>query len=190
MASIFEELTVKALEKTKEISKTIYVFLKKQYLVYELEKARETEEERKKLVSEDISSIIRTLYDEDDSFILKNFPFDEVPKYEEQEFIEKGRTIKKFVQVGVSYFPTVSVTNVLYLPRDEVISGEFYQVNHFGKIEDDIRKNLESRWKVYSKGYLTTTIGLDEGVRSLVFVRCDKETMKRIRGFKVQGIIS
>lgn len=190
MVSIFEEFTVKAWEKTKEISKTTYGFLKKQHQLYEMEKARKIEKERKKRVREEISSTIRTLYDEDDSFILKNFPFVEVPKYEEQEFTENGRTIKKIVQVGISYFPTVSVTNVLYLPRDEIISGEFYQVNHFGKIEDDIRKNLESRWKVYSKGYLTTTIGLDEGVRSLVFVRCDKETMKRIRGFKVQGIIS
>lgn len=194
MASFIEELP----EKMKKILKETSLFLKKSYQDYQTKKAIE-EAKRKKLeeinsTSQAISVMVRKLHKEDNSLIEQRFKYYPVASYEKKTVIENEKEVTKNVEVGQDYFPFISYQKSEKLGTSGIeIFGEFYELQFYGNLDDEIKTNLTDHWKDYKSSFaneattfVTTT---QKGEKKMIFALVSKETGKTIQKAKFDNII-
>lgn len=194
MASFIEELP----EKMKKILKETSLFLKKSYQDYQTKKAIE-EAKRKKLeeinsTMQAISVMARKLHKEDNSLIEQRFKYYPVASYEEKTVIENEKEVTKMVPAGQDYFPVITYQKSEKLGTSGIkVYGEFYELQFYGNLDDEIKTNLTDHWKDYKSSFaneattfVTTT---QKGEKKMIFALVSKETGKTIQKAKFDNII-
>lgn len=194
MTSFIEELP----NKVKKILKETSLFVKKSYQDYQTKKAIE-EAKRKKLeeinsTMQAISLMARKLYKEDNSLIEQRFKYYSVASYEEKIVIENEKEVTKMVPAGQDYFPVITYQKSEKLGTSGMeVYGEFYELQFFGNLDDEIKTNLTDHWKDYKSSFaneattfVTTT---KKGEKKMIFALVSKETGKTIQKAKFDNII-